>query len=242
MDIDINTFYDIRECIDNKESRVLKGAFPDIFSVEEFNRLLNLRSFQTTQRLTPTKQVKSLTKWKALSDEDKREPWVKDTTTIPPSLVEEVINSCVCYWPDSSRVNEKINDLAFQLEEMSDENCDAHIFFSVKKELENFFGAHYDTATNLIVQAVGRPHWRCCKYPVDTSKVPPNVKNIEDYGVYIDEVLEPGDAIFIPKEVLHEPRNLTPRISVSFPMRSRDKWLKTKNPRQDRKWLNVDFN
>ena len=36
MDIDINTFYDIRECIDNKESRVLKGAFPDIFSVEEF--------------------------------------------------------------------------------------------------------------------------------------------------------------------------------------------------------------
>ena len=167
---------------------------------------------------------------------------MKDTTTIPPSLVEEVINSCVCYWPDSSRVNKKINDIALQLEDMSDENCDAHIFFSVKKELENFFGAHYDTATNLIVQAVGRTHWRCCKDPVDTSKVPPNVKNIEDYGVYIDEVLEPGDAIFIPKEVLHEPRNLTPRISVSFPMRSRDKWLKTKNPRQDRKWLSVDFN
>ena len=133
MDIDINTFYDIRECIDNKESRVFKGAFPDIFSVEEFNRLLNLRSFQTTQRLTPTKQVKSLTKWKALSDEDKREPWVKDTTTIPPSLVEEVINSCVCYWPDSSRVNEKINDLAFQLEEMSDEIVMHTYFFLLRK-------------------------------------------------------------------------------------------------------------
>ena len=94
----------------------------------------------------------------------------------------------------------------------------------------------------LLFKLQEKPHWRCCKDPVDTSKVSPNVKNIEDYGVYIDEVLEPGDAIFIPKEVLHEPRNLTPRISVSFPMRSRGKWLKTKNPRQDRKWLSVDFN
>ena len=156
--------------------------------------------------------------------------------------MEEVINSCVCYWPDSSRVNKEINDLAIELEEMSGENCDAHIFFSVKKELENFFGAHYDGATNLIVQTVGKTHWRCCKDPVDTSKVSPNVKNIEDYGVYIDEVLEPGDAIFIPREVLHEPKNLTSRISVSFPMRSREKWLKTRNPRQDRKWLNIPFN
>jgi len=231
----------IQECMEKNEARVFKNIFPDIFSVEEFNKLLNLRSFQTTQRLIPTKEVRKLTKWKNLSDQDRREPWVKDTTTIPPTLVEEIINSSVCYWPDSSRVNEKINQIAFYLEEMSGENCDAHIFFSVKKELENFFGAHYDTATNLIVQAVGRTHWRCCKDSVDTSKVPPNVKNIEDYGVYIDEVLEPGDAIFIPKEVIHEPRNLTSRISVSFPMRSREKWLNTRNPRQDRKWLNIDF-
>ena len=233
---------ELKECMENNESHIFKNAFPNIFSVEEFNSLLNLRSFQTIQRLTPTKQVKKLKKWKNLSDEDRREPWVKDTTTIPPSLVEEVINSCVCYWPDSSRVNKEINDLSLQLEDMSGENCDAHIFFSVKKELENFFGAHYDTATNFIVQAVGRTHWRCCKDAVDTSEVSTNVKNIEDYGIYIDEVLEPGDAIFIPKGVLHEPRNLTSRISVSFPMRSRDKWLKTKNPRQDRKWLNIKFN
>ena len=64
--MDINTFYDIQKCIDNKESRVFKGAFPNIFSIEEFNRLLNLRSFQTIQRLTPTKEVKKLTKWKNL--------------------------------------------------------------------------------------------------------------------------------------------------------------------------------
>ena len=65
MDIDINTFYDLQKCIDNKESRVFKGVFPDIFSVEEFNRFLNLRSFQTIQRLTPTKEVKKLTNQEA---------------------------------------------------------------------------------------------------------------------------------------------------------------------------------
>ena len=233
---------ELKKCIENNESRVFKNAFPDIFSVKQFNRLLNLRSFQTIQRLVPTREVRKLTKWKNLSDQDRREPWVKDTTTIPPSLVEEIINSCVCYWPDSSRVNKQINSLALELEEISGENCDAHIFFSVKKELENFFGAHYDTATNLIIQSVGKTHWRCCKEQVNTEEVPANVKNIENYGVHIDEVLEPGDAIFIPKAVLHEPRNLTARISVSFPMRSREKWLDKKNSRQDRKWLDVKFN
>ena len=143
---------ELKECMENNESRVFKNAFPNIFSVEEFNRLLNLRSFQTTQRLTPTKEVRKLTKWKNLSDQDRREPWVKDTTTIPPSLVEEIINSCVCYWPDSSRVNKQINDLTFELEEMSNENCDAHIFFSVKKELENFFEHIMILTTNFIVQ------------------------------------------------------------------------------------------
>ena len=201
-----------------------------------------MRSFQTIERLIPTKEVRKYTKWKRLSEEDRREPWVKNTNTIPPTLVEEIINSSVCYWPDSSRVNEKINDLAWNLEELSGENCDAHIFFSVKKELENHWGAHYDDATNLIVQAVGKTHWRCCKDKVDVNEVPTNVKNIEDYGVYIDEVLEPGDAIFIPKAVIHEPRNLTSRVSVSFPMISREKWLERKNQRQDRKWLNIQFN
>jgi len=88
---------ELKKCIENNESRVFKNAFPDIFSVKQFNRLLNLRSFQTIQRLVPTREVRKLTKWKNLSDQDRREPWVKDTTTIPPSLVEEIINSCVCY-------------------------------------------------------------------------------------------------------------------------------------------------
>jgi len=232
---------ELKECMENNESRVFKNAFPNIFSVEEFNRLLNLRSFQTIQRLTPTREVRKLTKWKNLSDQDRREPWVKDTTTIPPSLVEEIINSCVCYWPDSSRVNKQINDLCFELEELSGENCDAHIFFAIDKKLENSFGAHYDEATNLIVQVEGRTHWKVCTDKVNTDEVPPNVKDIDKYGVGIDTILNPGDAIFIPKHVLHEPKNLTSRISVSFPMKSREPWLTRPNQRQDRKWLEVDF-
>ena len=239
MDIIHSTL--IQECMEKNEARVFKNAFPNIFSTEEFNNLLNLRAFQTVERLQPTKEVRKLTKWKRLSEEDRREPWVKNANTIPPTLVEEIINSSVCYWPDSSRANEKINELAFYLEELSGENCDAHIFFSVKEGLENHWGAHYDDATNLIVQAVGKTHWRCCKDQVDIDVVPTNVKNIEDYGLYIDEVLEPGDAIFIPKSVIHEPKNLTSRISVSFPMKSRENWLERKNQRQDRKWLNIDF-
>ena len=47
---------------------------------------------------------------------------------------------------------------------------------------------------------MGETHWRCCKDPVDTSKVSPNVKNIEEYGVHIDEVLEVGDDYFHTKK------------------------------------------
>ena len=60
----------IQECMEKNEARVFKNIFPDILSVEEFNKLLNLRSFQTTQRLIPTKEVRKLTKWKNLSDQD----------------------------------------------------------------------------------------------------------------------------------------------------------------------------
>ena len=55
---------ELKECMKNNESRVFKNAFPNLFSAEEFNKLLNLRSFQTTQRLIPTKEVRKLTNGK----------------------------------------------------------------------------------------------------------------------------------------------------------------------------------
>ena len=33
---------ELKECMENNESRVFKNAFPNLFSVEEFNKLLNL--------------------------------------------------------------------------------------------------------------------------------------------------------------------------------------------------------
>ena len=231
----------IKQCMENGESYVFRQKFNNLFSKEEFNHLLNLRPFTTVSRFLPTKRNKRLETYKALTSEQKREPWVKSLDSIPPSIIEEVIRTCVCYWPDCSRVNKQINDLCFELEELSGENCDAHIFFAIDKKLENSFGAHYDEATNLIVQVEGRTHWKVCTDKVNTDEVPPNVKDIDKYGVGIDTILNPGDAIFIPKHVLHEPKNLTSRISVSFPMKSRQPWLTRPNQRQDRKWLEVDF-
>jgi ribosomal protein L16 Arg81 hydroxylase len=72
---------------------------------------------------------------------------------------------------------------------------DLHIYTSLG-EGSSTFGRHKDTMDVLIVQAIG-----CTSYAFDDGKV---------------FRLRPGDSLFIPKGVYHEPLVSEPRVTLSF--------------------------
>jgi ribosomal protein L16 Arg81 hydroxylase len=70
-----------------------------------------------------------------------------------------------------------------------------HVYSSLAKNASNF-GNHYDNTDVLIVQSVG-----IIKYSFDNN---------------LEHTLYPGDSLFIPKYVNHNPIILEPRITLSF--------------------------
>jgi len=75
-------------------------------------------------------------------------------------------------------------------------HSDVHIYTGHESKCRSF-GPHFDLADNIIVQAQGKSRWI--------------VANC------LDVILHPGDAIFIPNQVVHECIPLGRRLSLSFP-------------------------
>jgi ribosomal protein L16 Arg81 hydroxylase len=73
---------------------------------------------------------------------------------------------------------------------------DVHVYIGVNEKSKSF-GEHCDKSANFILQTEGKSRWI--------------VSN------FLDVILEPGDAIYIPKLQMHECLPITKRISLSFP-------------------------
>ena len=75
--------------------------------------------------------------------------------------------------------------------------CDAHLYMTLAVT-NNEFGNHCDTADVIFWQALGSTSWRV------------------DDGGFHDYVLNQGDCIYVPKEMFHDVKSLTPRVGVSI--------------------------
>ena len=73
---------------------------------------------------------------------------------------------------------------------------DVHVYTGQENDC-NSFGAHFDLADNFILQTEGKSRW------------------IVSHA--FDIILNPGDAIFIPRNWVHECKPMGKRISLSFP-------------------------
>jgi len=182
-----------------------KNILPDLVTWNEIERVLNFRPFVNNNR------------FHILSNKKYNWPsggWLTDNNTYPADIILSEMSKYVCYIQDCSRINKKINDVCQQLENTLNIPTDAHIFFSLNKINLKGFGKHNDAQHNLIV----------C---VDGSFI------IKVYGddYTLEEKMNNGDAVFVPKGVDHEVIPLTKRLSVSFPMNPKHKIL------QDRSWL-----
>jgi len=192
-----------------KKPFFLKGVLKNIFSWTDLENLLNLRPFCNDSRFKIAGRPYQYS-WPD-------EAWLSDINSFPPKLIDDIINKEVCYVIDASRVNKKINDICNNIESQCGWKTDAHIYFSLRVQ-EYGFGKHNDPRHNLITQVEGK-----------------SVINVwsDDDKILIDEVMEPGDIVFIPEKINHQIIPKTKRISISIPCENIDM------PTQDRHWINL---
>jgi len=117
--------------------------------------------------------------------------------------------------------NQKANDLVKELEELYDIACDIHVYCSTKPSKS--FNIHDDMPCNIICQVEGKTRWKVydnrSSHLYNIASLPLEYKLNPDkyFTTLIDEVLEPGDILYIPARQFHAADPFEPRISMSIP-------------------------
>ncbi len=117
-----------------------------------------------------------------------------------PDCMEHLWSSGYSFIIESPYVSDAVKGIVRSIEAGNHSSCDAHVYMG--KANSHSFQPHDDESNNLIVQCAGQTLWRVWTDGYDPS---------------IDVVMSPGDAIYIPKGVLHQAQPLSDRMSVSFP-------------------------
>jgi len=117
--------------------------------------------------------------------------------------------------------NERTTALVKELEDQYDIGCDIHVYCSTKSSKS--FHIHDDIPANIICQVEGRTQWKVYN---NRSSVLHNTGRLQEryrnhpennFEVILDEVLEPGDILYIPARQFHAAIPIEPRISMSIP-------------------------
>ena len=117
-----------------------------------------------------------------------------------PDCMENMWASGYSFIIETPYVSDAVKGIVRSIEAANHVSCDAHVYMG--KANSHSFEPHDDNAHNLIVQCAGITLWRVWT---------------DGYEPFIDVVMEPGDAIFIPKGTTHQAQPLSDRMSVSFP-------------------------
>ena len=183
--------------------KVHKNFYPDLFSWEEFENLINIRPLMNYDR------VHFLGKDDYEWDESY---WAIDTNCFPAHIIKDALYKGVCNFYDMSRASSKINGLCEAMEKKVNRPVDAHIYASKNITEEHPFGAHWDDSATIIVQCEGITNFKVW-YPMELC--PGDHLEITRDPI-IDCDLHPGDAVFVPTFYPHLATSITHRLSVSF--------------------------
>jgi ribosomal protein L16 Arg81 hydroxylase len=116
-----------------------------------------------------------------------------------------------------SRFNKDINDICKFLEDSTGTPADAHLYGSLSTHSKSF-GIHRDNPHNIIVQIDGSCIWKVW----------------EEEVLVIDDILYPGDVIYVPSLYYHQAIPAGKRLSISFPF-----GVTTNNKNVDRNWYTL---
>ena len=207
--VNFDFIIDAIKTIEGGKSLYGKGVMNSLITVQEFENLLNLTPFTNTKRFRPTYPPKEDIKWVSSA-------WTTDVESAPAHVIEDLMETGVCYMVDCSRVNQNINKVSSIIENLIERPVDCHLYFYKRPELDNYFNIHKDQQHNIICQVDGTTHWKVGSKVYDIDD-PVNIpKFFDDDELCIDIELNPGDAIAVPANVYHQPINMTKRISASF--------------------------
>lgn len=82
-------------------------------------------------------------------------------------------------------------------------------------------GAHVDQYDVFIIQGMGKRHWKVGEQQPLQSSVPhPDLLQVTGFAPCIDEVLEPGDVLYIPPGCPHEGYAVEPALNYSVGFRA----------------------
>jgi hypothetical protein len=112
-----------------------------------------------------------------------------------------------------SAYNNSLSSVCGYIENQFNCQADVHIYGGLNTHCKSF-KIHNDSPNNLIVQLEGTCEWFIYNERINHSI---NLDSDENLTLVIKTVLEPGDAIFIPKNQLHRCNPLSKRISASIP-------------------------
>jgi len=213
----------ILDCIKKNKPNYLAKVCYDLFSWQELETLINIRPLTNVDRFHTTANHNNIG-WQS-------SPWVSDHKSIPADCIKAVVEQGVCWISDMSRANKNINSICNYLEKENEVVADAHIYFDLNKgEKNTSLNKHWDRSDNIIVQVAGQTNFKIW----DMYLYKGERQVITDKKPILDIILNEGDIIYIPKNIVHQATSLSKRLSISFPM-SKD----IDNPPQTREWINI---
>ena len=190
-----------------------KGYCKDLLNWKGLETIINTRPLLTRWRVRVPIEDKEFT-WPI-------DKWMTEPETYPASVMKELIDTKTFYILDASKFTKKLNDFCKNIEETYKKCCDAHIYICKNLKQDHPFGIHFDYVDNIIVQCEGTTNFRVW----DSSLIDPMGSNQkltfvddEEDDTLLDVIMEPGDAIWVPKHCPHQAISKTERFSVSFPM------------------------
>lgn len=203
--------------------KVFRNAFNDVYSLDEFEKLVNLRPFCSSRRVSSTNE-NFTTSWDS-------QGWVTDGTSIPASNMQQILDAGVVQINDCSRVNKTVNSICADLETQTGHCTDAHIYYA-HDETKDSFVPHWDKVNNFIVMVHGEALWKVDKQ-ISTEGERNDPSRCKDN--IIEEILYPGDAIYIPTGYYHCASSRGQRLSITFAMACQSEFADL-TP-QDRNWI-----
>jgi hypothetical protein len=207
-----------------------KNYHPNLFTWKELAGLINIRPLMTYKRVKLLDPQKRVFEWYTPG-------WIKDHNTYPPSLVRKLLDEIVIYFSDMSRATKNLNNFASSIEDEYKRHTDAHIYVCRNPKIEHPFAAHFDLQHNVIVQCEGKTNFKVWK-EVEDHTVEKQIQLDMKEEPILDVIMEPGDAIWIPRYYPHEAISLTPRLSVSFPFTDNENSTLEKHF-EDRNWVTL---
>lgn len=203
----------------------------DLFTWEELANLINIRPLMSEKRVHLLDPQNRSFQWYTNG-------WIQDRNTYPPSLIKSLLDEVIIYFSDMSRVTKNINQFASTLEDQYQRHTDAHIYVCRNIKNEHLFGAHFDYQHNVIVQCEGKTNFKVWKKVKDHTVKKQTQLDMSDEVPILNVVMEPGDAIWIPRYYPHQAISLTPRLSVSFPFNDTENTAH-KDHFEDRNWITL---